>query len=293
MLIVALLAGAGIGLSLGALGSGGSILAVPVLVYLLGQTPLAATTVSLVVVALAALTGAVLAYRAGHVYVGRGLAFSLLGTGGAALGATWSVHVHPDVLMGVFAGLLFVVAATMLRRLLRDDVPARAAVEVDAPIVSVTPTFMCDCPRALKVLVTGVSVGVVTGFLGVGGGFLVVPALVLALGLPVPAAVGTSLLVIAVNSLAAFGVRLAHGVSLDWLPLVLLTVAAMAGSLTLLAMAVRTIPVGTGYAVWTGIGAVGTAVLGVVLFAEPLTAWRATCLLLIVGGVVGLKFAAR
>jgi uncharacterized membrane protein YfcA len=230
MLLVAVLAGLGIGLSLGALGSGGSILAVPVLVYLLGQSPLAATTGSLVVVAVAALTGALLAHRAGHVYVGRGLAFSLLGTGGAALGATWSVHVDPQLLMTLFAGLLLVVAATMARRLFRDHVPTRGALEVDAPIIAVSPTFMCDCPRALKVLVTGVAVGTLTGFLGVGGGFLVVPALVLALGLPMPAAVGTSLLVIAVNSLAAFGVRMAHGVALDWPPLILLTVAAVVGS---------------------------------------------------------------
>jgi quaternary ammonium compound-resistance protein SugE len=70
------------------------------------------------------------------------------------------------------------------------------------------------------------------------------------------------------------------------------TVAAMVISMTLLALAVRTIPVGTGYAVWTGIGAVGTAVLGIVLFSEPLTAWRVTCLILIVAGIVGLKFSA-
>ena len=63
-------------------------------------------------------------------------------------------------------------------------------------------------------------------------------------------------------------------------------------SLTFLAIAVRTIPVGTGYAIWTGIGAVGTAILGVILFAEPLTAWRVICLLLILGGVIGLKFTA-
>jgi quaternary ammonium compound-resistance protein SugE len=72
-----------------------------------------------------------------------------------------------------------------------------------------------------------------------------------------------------------------------------LTIAAMVVSVSLLALAVRTIPVGTGYAIWTGVGAVGTATLGIILFAEPLTAWRATCLLLIVGGVAGLKFAAH
>lgn len=88
----------------------------------------------------------------------------------------------------------------------------------------------------------------------------------------------------------AVGLRLTQGFTKFW-PSVL-TVAAMAVSLTLLAMAVRTIPLGTGYAIWTGVGAVGTAALGIVLFAEPLTAWRVACLLLIVGGVVGLKFTA-
>ena len=71
-----------------------------------------------------------------------------------------------------------------------------------------------------------------------------------------------------------------------------LTLVAMIASLFFLALAVRTIPVGTGYAVWTGIGAVGTATLGVILFAEPVTVWRVLCLALIVGGVVGLKFTA-
>jgi quaternary ammonium compound-resistance protein SugE len=72
-----------------------------------------------------------------------------------------------------------------------------------------------------------------------------------------------------------------------------MTIASMVASLTFLAMAVRTIPLGTGYAIWTGIGAVGTAILGIILFDEPLTVWRAVCLLSIVGGVVGLKFAAQ
>ena len=87
----------------------------------------------------------------------------------------------------------------------------------------------------------------------------------------------------------AIGLKYAQGFTKLW-PSVL-TIAAMAVSLFFLALAVRTIPVGTGYAVWTGIGAVGTATLGIILFAEPVTAWRVACLLLIVGGVVGLKFA--
>jgi quaternary ammonium compound-resistance protein SugE len=96
------------------------------------------------------------------------------------------------------------------------------------------------------------------------------------------------LLVAAVFEIAwAVGLKYADGFTRLW-PSVF-TISAMVISLVLLAAAVRTIPVGTGYAVWTGIGAVGTATLGIWLFGEPLTAWRVTCLLLIVGGVVGLK----
>jgi quaternary ammonium compound-resistance protein SugE len=88
----------------------------------------------------------------------------------------------------------------------------------------------------------------------------------------------------------AIGLKTTEGFTRLW-PSVF-TLAAMAISLALLALAVRTIPVGTGYAVWTGIGAVGTAILGIVLFGEPATAARLTCLGLIVAGVLGLKFLA-
>jgi quaternary ammonium compound-resistance protein SugE len=88
----------------------------------------------------------------------------------------------------------------------------------------------------------------------------------------------------------AVGLKYTDGFSRLW-PSVF-TLIAMAVSMFFLALSVRTIPVGTGYAVWTGIGSVGTATLGVILFSEPLTAWRAACLLLIIGGVVGLKFGS-
>ena len=71
-----------------------------------------------------------------------------------------------------------------------------------------------------------------------------------------------------------------------------LTVAAMAASMYFLALAVRSIPIGTGYAVWTGIGAVGVAILGMALFDEPRTFWRIGCIVLIVAGILGLKFLA-
>ena len=88
----------------------------------------------------------------------------------------------------------------------------------------------------------------------------------------------------------AIGLKYTQGFTKLW-PSVL-TVTAMAVSFAFLSLAVRTIPIGTGYVVWTGIGAVGTAVLGIILFSEPITVWRALFLLLIVGGVVGLKFTA-
>ncbi len=231
MLLVAAVAGILIGLSLGALGGGGSILAVPVLVYLLDQSPVAATTASLLIVGISSLSGAVAAHRQRNVYVGRGLAFAAVGTVGAALGATWSVHVDPDLLLVVFAALMLVVASVMLVRQVRDPRRTGRSANADDPIITVRPTFMCNCPRALKFAVTAFAVGLLTGFLGVGGGFLVVPALVLALRLDMPVAVGTSLLVIAVNSAAALVVRLGHGVGVDWLPVAVLTGTAVVGSL--------------------------------------------------------------
>jgi quaternary ammonium compound-resistance protein SugE len=87
----------------------------------------------------------------------------------------------------------------------------------------------------------------------------------------------------------AIGLKYTQGFTRLW-PSVL-TISAMVFSLLLLAMAVRTLPIGTGYAVWTGIGVVGTAILGVVLFGEPVTVSRVGFLLIIVGGVIGLKFS--
>lgn len=191
---VALLAGLLIGLSLGALGGGGFILAVPVLVYALGQTAAQATTGSLVVVGATALIGAFIAYRAGNALLGRGLAFGLVATGGAVVGASASSRVPEQVLLAAFATLAAVVASLMARQLLRSRVaPARPQAQDrgDQPILGFSPTFSCDCPRMLKVLVAGTVVGLLTGLLGVGGGFLIVPALLSALAVPMKQAAGT------------------------------------------------------------------------------------------------------
>ncbi len=245
-LAVAIAAGVLIGLTLGALGGGGSILAVPVLVYLLDQSPAQATTGSLVVVGVTSLIGALAARRAGTVLIARGVTFGLVAVGGAVLGARASARVADAVLLAMFAALMLLVGALMAWRLFRhhasskdpDDTdgtktyrPSRPA--LDDPILTFSPTFACQCPRALKVLLTATLVGLLTGFLGVGGGFLVVPALLLALALPEAYAAGTSLVVITITSAAALLARTGVGSAPDWGVVAVLTatsaLAAVAG----------------------------------------------------------------
>jgi uncharacterized protein len=244
--IVAVVAGAFIGLSLGALGGGGSILAVPVLVYLLDQSAGQATTGSLVVVGVTSLAGAITAHRAGNVLVGRGVVFGVVAIGGATAGAKASGHVSDDVLLAAFAVLMLIVGGLMAMRQWRHarrtrHCPAGDHREegstsgrrpaFDDPIITFSPTFACQCPRALKVLITATVVGLLTGFLGVGGGFLVVPALVVALGMPIGYAAGTSLVVITLTSAAALVVRAGVGVTPDWTPVLVLTAAAALGGI--------------------------------------------------------------
>ena len=244
-IVLAVVAGGLIGLSLGALGGGGSILAVPVLVYALGQSPSQATTGSLVVVGATALIGAVTAYRAGNVLLARGVTFGLVAIGGAVVGAKASALVSEAVLLAAFAVLMLVVAGAMAARQIRahrssgnHDGAAEDGTRhvkrhtLDDPIITFSPTFTCRCPRAFKVLVTATIVGMLTGFLGVGGGFLVVPALLLALALRMEYAAGTSLVVITLTSAAALAVRAGVGSAPDWgLVLVLTAVSALGGVL--------------------------------------------------------------
>jgi uncharacterized membrane protein YfcA len=205
-----------IGLSLGALGGGGSILAVPALVYAAGQDPRAATTTSLVLVSATALIGIVPHRRAGRVRFASGAAFSLAGVAGSLLGSAWNESVDPDVLLLAFAGLMLVVASAMWRR-----ARATATGSGGGARGGVASTV-------LKVLAAGSVVGLLTGFFGVGGGFVIVPALVLSLGYSMPEAVGTSLLVITVNSVVALLARL-DGAGIEWSVVVPFMAASLLG----------------------------------------------------------------
>ncbi|WP_022909543.1 sulfite exporter TauE/SafE family protein [Aestuariimicrobium kwangyangense] len=233
LLTVAAVAGLLIGLSLGALGGGGSVLAVPVLVYALGESPGQATTGSLVVVGLTSLIGAITAHRAGNLLLGRGVAFGVMAIAGAAVGSKASSLVPGPVLMSAFAVLLVVVAAVMVTRQVKARARSREKApsprtHLDEPIVTLRP-FSCAWGRAAKVVVTATVVGLLTGFLGVGGGFLIVPALVLALGLPMGKAAGTSLVAITITSAAALVVRAGTAVQPDWALVGLLTLLAVIG----------------------------------------------------------------
>ncbi len=233
--VIAIAVGLLVGLSMGALGGGGSILTVPALVYLLGMDTRAATTGSLIIVGITAVFG-MLAHRSGgHVRVLQGIVFGAIGVVGAVAGTRLSLSVPPDVLLTGFSVLMLTVAALMLTR---RRVPAASGGRggadgppLEEPIISFSPRFTCACPRAAKVVVAAVTVGLMTGFFGVGGGFLVVPALVLVLEFSMPVAIGTSLLIIAINSGTSLAARFSSGFDIDWAIIGTFTVAAVVGSL--------------------------------------------------------------
>jgi uncharacterized membrane protein YfcA len=208
--ILALAAGAVIGLALGGLGGGGSVLAVPALIYLLDFTPVAATTASLVIVTVTSATALVAHARDGQVRWRTGLLFAAAGIGPAMLGGALAGRLPDAALTVGFA----VVAGAAAVRMLRP----RPAVDTDAPV------------RHARATVAGAGLGAVTGLLGVGGGFLAVPALVGVLGLRMRAAVGTSLLVITVNSLAALVLRAGTADGLDWAVIAPFAGAAILGA---------------------------------------------------------------
>lgn len=205
-----------IGLLMGALGGGGAILAVPLLVYGAGMAPASATLASLVIVSLGSITG--IATRARAVRWRQGITFGALGIAGASVGRLLSVGIDGTALLLAFSALLVVVASLMVTKTLRAT-PARP-----------TYTTRLVPGRLARLIAAASGVGFLTGFFGVGGGFAIVPALTLILGLGMGSAVGTSLLVILINSLITLTLSASHLAALDWvllIPLLLTTVAGV------------------------------------------------------------------
>lgn len=186
-----------IGLTLGLFGGGGSILTVPVFVYVLGYDPKLAIAMSLPVVGATSLIGAVGHWRAGNVRLGSAFSLGAAAMFGAYIGARTSAHVSGQLQLLVLGVTMLTAAALMLRDSFRR--PAATATIHPGTATNALP----DRPAPLPLfLAAGVAVGLLTGLIGIGGGFLIVPALVLLARVPMREAVGTSLLVIAMNSAA-------------------------------------------------------------------------------------------
>jgi len=215
---LSLVFGALIGLTLGMVGGGGSILTVPILVYAIGQPAQQATTTSLAIVGLNALVGMAGHTRAHRVNLRLGLLFGLVGIGGALVGSWLNALVPGRVLLIAFAAVMLLAAGAMLRRRMPEQGDATA--DEGAGTI-----------EWLKIIASGTVVGLMTGFFGVGGGFVIVPALVLVLGLSMRMAVGTSLLIIAMNSLWSLLAHLRFG-RLDLGVTALFVLGGIAGALS-------------------------------------------------------------
>jgi uncharacterized protein len=214
-----------IGLSLGLIGGGGSILTVPVLVYFMGVDPLLATTYSLFIVGFTSLAGGIKAYTRKLVDFRSISLFGIPSILAIFIARHFILPIIPEhiftigqlsvnkgrLMMMVFALLMLAAAISMMIRR-HNDAPA------DNPPTDTT----------LPLLLPGVVVGLVTGLLGAGGGFLIIPALVLLIKLPIKTAIGTSLVIIAINSTFGFVFSIGH-FTFDWQLLGIFTVLAIVG----------------------------------------------------------------
>lgn len=201
-----------VGVVLGLLGGGGSILTVPLLVYVAGMEARQAVAASLFAVGVTAVVASVGHARAGRVQWRSGLLFGAAAMVGAFAGGLVGARLPAAVLLTAFAAVMIVTAGAMLR--------GRPDPGPDRPTAA---------PPIGRVLLVGVLAGLVTGLVGAGGGFLIVPALALVAGLAMPVAVGTSLVVIAMNSVAGFAGYLTT-VSIPWGTTLAVTAAAVLGA---------------------------------------------------------------
>ncbi|MBX3256311.1 MAG: sulfite exporter TauE/SafE family protein [Chitinophagaceae bacterium] len=226
MEIAGYIAAAFIGILLGMMGGGGSILTVPMLVYLFRMQPLYATSYSLFIVGFTSLTGAFGNYLKGLVHIRTAILFGISSFVTVFAVRKWIVPAIPDIIIStpyveltssaltmiLFAVLMVIAAISMLQN--KEGKNSRYITNASLPVV--------------KLLLYGAGIGIVTGLLGAGGGFLLIPVLVVLLQLPMKEAIGTSLLIISINSLIGFAGDLGH-YHMDWKKLLLITSIAVAG----------------------------------------------------------------
>jgi uncharacterized membrane protein YfcA len=226
MIILGYLASVLMGLVLGMIGGGGSILTVPILVYLFAIDPTQATAYSLFIVGLTSLLGGATYFKRGDIDLKTGIIFAVPSFIGVYLTRAYFVPslpysifeigglemTKPLLTMLVFALLMVVASVSMIKR------------KNGMRTIDLSPAA-----RVVLIIIEGVLVGGVTGFVGAGGGFLIVPALVILIGLPMKLAVGTSLFIIAIKSLLGFMGDLQSGTIIDWNLLAGVSVAGAVG----------------------------------------------------------------
>lgn len=272
MLIVVVGLSVLVGLSLGLLGGGGSILLVPLLTYVGDLEPREAIPTSLFVVGVTSLVSLIGHARKGNVHWRTGLIFGVAAVVGAFGGGLAGGHIPGTILMIAFAVMMIATAAAMLRGRRTDPDTAQETGTAQKAGVKGRLSW--------RTVLYGLLVGAFAGLVGAGGGFLVVPALALLAGLPMTAAVGTSLLVIAMQSFSGLGGYLTS-VSLDWPLVAAVTTAAVLGSLGGVALSSKV----SEKALRRGFGYVVLA-MGVLVLVQELHGLARVVLLAAVAGAV-------
>jgi uncharacterized membrane protein YfcA len=225
MEIIAYLASALIGVSLGLIGGGGSILTVPVMVYLFGVNPLLATSYSLFIVGTTSMVGAFQNLRNKLVNLKIALLFGLSSVTTVFIIRKFFVSLIPSQLFTISN---FQVTSNIMTMLLFALLMLAASFSMIKDKLRLKSVVSTAPGSGWKLLIYGVSIGFVTGLLGAGGGFLLIPTLVIILGLPMKEAIGTSLMIIAFNSLVGFTGDLGH-FNINWPFLLKVTAIALAG----------------------------------------------------------------
>ena len=220
MLLEGILLGIAIGAVLAIVGAGGAILAVPGLIAVMGLSAPAATTSSLVIVGAAAIAGFIPRIKKQQVNIKLGIIFSALGVLGTYLGTLLIAEVSETITVFIFATLMFAAAFSMWRG-------------------QISESEVFTKPNWLLVILVATIIGLITGFLGIGGGFLIVPALVLILKVPAKIAVGTSLVAIATNTIIALGFRYEFWNTIPVESIAAFTLAAVLASLILAPFATK------------------------------------------------------
>lgn len=240
-LLLPIVVGICVGIIVGLLGAGGGILSVPILVYLLGQSPHNAAAGSLLIVGATSLIA--LIGRRKEVHWKQGAVFGALSITGSFIGSFLNSLVSPNLLMYLFSALLLIVAGLMFRKAAKEKNAAGGKPQTMSPNTDANEKVCNKNTRGkensqrpnsrlhhwINIIVAAVLIGVLTGFFGVGGGFAVVPALTLIMHFDMKEASATSLLVMVIASLAGLAARMGTAIQIDYLSVLPFAFASMIG----------------------------------------------------------------